>query len=287
MNLFAFGLGYCALHWIEREALGRVRGTVTTPDKAARLAERGIEALVLDGDRADAGVAAALADSDAILVSVPPEEAGDPVLPRYADAIAASRARWIGYLSTIGVYGDWGGAWIDEGVEPRPVSARTRRRIAAEADWLALGARAGQAVAVFRLAGIYGPGRSAIDQLRAGTARRIVKPGQVFNRIHVSDIAAALSASLARPDAGALYNVTDDEPAPPQDVVAFAAGLIGVEPPPETPFDAAAMTPMAASFWSANKRVRNRRLREDLGVDLAYPTYREGLRAIAGAAASA
>jgi dTDP-4-dehydrorhamnose reductase len=281
MNLFAFGLGYSALAWIATGRFTRARGTVTSLGKAAALGARGIEAFVLDEGDIDPGIPAALADSDAILVSAPPEAAGDPVLPRLADAIAASRAGWIGYLSTIGVYGDRGGAWVEEGDAPAPASPRSRRRLEAEEAWLALGARTGKAVQVFRLAGIYGPGRSAIDQLRAGTARRIVKPGQVFNRIHVDDIARVLSASLERPRPGAIYNVADDEPAPPQDVVAHAAALIGVEPPPETPFDPAAMTPMAASFYAESKRARNRLIREELGVELAYPTYREGLAVIA------
>ncbi|HYF52953.1 MAG TPA: SDR family oxidoreductase [Salinarimonas sp.] len=281
MNLFAFGLGYSATAWIARGGFSRVRGTVTTREKAGRLAERGIEAFVLGDDALDPGLVPALEDSDAILVSAPPGEGGDPVLARLGEAVAASRARWIGYLSTIGVYGDRDGAWIDETAEARPGSARSLRRLAAEEAWLALGARTGQAVAVFRLAGIYGPGRSAVDQLRAGTARRIVKPGQVFNRIHVEDIAGVLEASLARPRPGGIYNVADDEPAPPGDVVAHAAALIGVPAPPETPFDPAAMTPMAASFYAENKRVRNDLVKRELGVRLRYPTYREGLAAIA------
>ncbi len=281
MNLFAFGLGYSALRWIGEGRFERVRGTVTSPGKAGAFRDRGIEAFVLDDAALDPGIPAALADSDAILVSVPPEAAGDPVLPRLSEAVAASRASWIGYLSTIGVYGDRGGAWIDESAAPAPGSERSRRRLAAEEAWLALGARSGKAVQVFRLAGIYGPGRSAIDQLRAGTARRIVKPGQVFNRIHVADIARVLGASLERPRAGAAYNVTDDEPAPPQDVVAHAAALIGVPVPPEIPFDAGALSPMAASFYAENKRVRNALIKTELGVALAYPSYREGLAAIA------
>ncbi|KAA2242077.1 SDR family oxidoreductase [Salinarimonas soli] len=282
MNLFAFGLGYSARHWIATGRFARAGGTVTTREKAEALRAGGIEVFVLDEGACDPGILAAVGDSDAILTSVPPDEGGDPVLEQAEAAIAGSRAGWIGYLSTIGVYGDRGGGWIDETAEPDPPSERTRRRVAAEEAWLALGRRTGKAVQVFRLSGIYGPGRSAVDQLRAGTARRIVKPGQVFNRIHVEDIAAVLSASLDRPRPGAIYNLADDEPAPPQDVVAHAAALLGVEPPPEIPFDPATLPAMTASFYGANKRVRNDVIKRELGVTLAYPTYREGLAAIAG-----
>ena len=192
----------------------------------------------------------------------------------------AHDVRWIGYLSTVGVYGDFGGAWVDEDTPPKPGSERTVRRLAAETAWRDFGANHDRAVRIFRLAGIYGPGRSAIDDLFAGTARRIVKPGQVFNRIHVEDIAAVLETAAANGGAHAVYNVTDNEPAPPQDVVAYAARLIGQDPPPETPFETAALSPMGFSFYSENRRVRNARLRDDLGVDLTYPSYREGLAAI-------
>ena len=282
MNLFAFGLGYTALTWIETGRFARTRGTVTSAAKAATLAEQGVQAFVLDDSTADPMITPALRDSDVILVSVPPSPHGDSIITRFAKTIAGSQARWIGYLSTVGVYGDRGGAWVDETTPPAPASERSRRRLDAERLWLEFGARTGRAVHVFRLPGIYGPGRSAIDQLRAGTARRIVKPGQVFNRVHVADIARVLSASVRRPRAGAVYNAADDEPAPPQDVVAYAAALLGVPAPPEIPFDAAAMSPMAASYYAENKRVGNALIRSELGVALAYPTYREGLTAIAG-----
>ena len=226
-------------------------------------------------------IARDLASSDAVLVSIPPGAAGDPVLAAFGETIAAApHLRWIGYLSTIGVYGDHAGGWVDEATPPRPVSARSRERVAAEEAWASLGRASGKAVQVFRLAGIYGPGRSALDKLADGTAKRLVKPGQVFNRIHVDDIAAVLAASLDRPRAGAIYNVTDDEPAAAQDVVAHAAELAGVPPPPEIPFEEAELTPMARSFYGENKRVRNALIRDELGVRLAYPTYREGLAAI-------
>jgi nucleoside-diphosphate-sugar epimerase len=197
--------------------------------------------------------------------------------------MGAPHLRWIGYLSTVGVYGDHKGAWVDETTVPRPSDGRSRYRLEAENGWLALGAARGIPTQVFRLAGIYGPGRNQLVQLAQGTARRIVKPGQVFNRIHVDDIAQVVAASLARPRAGAIYNVADDEPSPPQDVVTFAAALCGLVPPPEIPYDVADLTPMSRSFYSENKRVRNRLLSAELGVALRYPTYREGLTALRAA----
>jgi len=286
MKLFVLGLGYSALHFIRRERarFARVAGTVTTPEKAAALEWEGIAARVFAPDTTDPQIADDLAEAEALLHSIPTDAAGDPVLARFGAAVAgAPRLRWIGYLSTVGVYGDHGGAWIDETTPPRPASPRARRRVAAEAAWLDLGARAGKAAQVFRLAGIYGPGRNPLKNLADGTAKRIVKPGQVFNRIHVDDIANVLTASIERPCPGAIYNVADDEPAPQQDVVAYAAALAGVPPPPEVPFAEAALSPMAVSFWSANRRVRNRRIKDELGVRLRYPTYREGLRALRAA----
>jgi nucleoside-diphosphate-sugar epimerase len=284
VNLFVFGLGYTSLHFVRSQAprFARVSGTVRSAGKAETLRGEGIEALAFGPDARDPAIPARLAEADALLVSVPPDpEAGDPVIEAYGDMIASSpRLAWIGYLSTIGVYGDQGGAWIDETAPLHASSARTRARVAVERAWLDLGERAGKPVQVFRLAGIYGPGRNALVNLRAGTAKRILKPGQVFNRIHADDIAAVLAASLDRPRAGAVYNVADDEPAPPQDVVAYAAELMGVEPPPETPFAAASLSPMGRSFYGENKRVSNRLIREELGVDLAYPSYREALRAL-------
>lgn len=281
-NLFVFGLGYSALHLVRsrRASFGRVAGTVRSEAKAARLGEERIEALVFGPERADPAIPAALEGADVLLVSVPPNEGGDPVLAAFGETIAATEPRWIGYLSTVGAYGDHGGGWVDEATPPKPVSRRSRERVAAEEAWAALGRRAGLPVHVFRLAGIYGPGRNAFVNLATGRAKRLVKPGQVFNRIHVEDIARTLLASMARPRAGAVYNVADDEPAPPQDVVAFAADLAGREPPPEVPFETADLTPMARSFYGENKRVSNRLIRDELGVRLAYPTYREALRAL-------
>jgi nucleoside-diphosphate-sugar epimerase len=216
-----------------------------------------------------------------ILVSIPPDDEGDPTLARHQDEIAALPGlHWLGYLSTTGVYGTRDGGWVDETAESHPTSPRSKRRVAAEAGWLTFCQRYGVPVHIFRLAGIYGPGRSAFDTLRTGTAKRIDNPGQVFSRIHVDDIVSVLLASIARPRPGAIYNVCDDEPAPAVDVVAHAAALLGVEPPPLVPLEAANLSPMAKSFYADNKRVSNALIKQELGVTLAYPNYREGLLAI-------
>ena len=220
---------------------------------------------------------AAFACTTHILSSVPPGPAGDPVLSFHAADIAAIETlEWVGYLSTTGVYGDRGGDWVDEASELRPTGERGRRRVAAEAGWRGLETDA--AVQLFRLAGIYGPGRSALDTVRGGQARRIVKPGQVFSRIHVDDIANVLRASIDKPNAGAAYNVCDDEPAPPQEVIAYACDLLGVAPPPEIPFEDAALSDMAKSFYRDNKLVSNDRIKKELGVVLKWPNYRDALR---------
>ena len=283
VRLFVFGLGYTALALAlgRGSAFAQVGGTVRTAEKAARLSALGIDTISSEGSGVDDRIRAALAEADAVLATVPPDERGDPVLDRFSAAIAtAPHVAWIGYLSTIGVYGDHGGGWVDETTPPAPGSERARRRLVAEQAWQELGRRSAKPVHVFRLSGIYGPGRNALVNLADGTARRIVKPGQVFNRAHVDDIATVLAASMARPRPQAIYNVADDEPAPPQDVVAFAARLAGVEPPPEVRFEDAFLSPMAASFYADNKRVRNRLIREELGTGLRYPTYRDGLRAL-------
>jgi nucleoside-diphosphate-sugar epimerase len=281
MKLLVFGLGYTSQAFVHHAGsrFGEVVATVRSPAKAAALGRDGLSIRIFPGE--EAAIAADVATSAALLVSVPPGPGGDPVLARFARPIAsAPDLRWIAYLSTVGVYGDHGGAWVDEATPAQPASARSRERLAAEDAWLRLGRESGKSVQVFRLSGIYGPGRSAFDRLADGTAKRLVKPGQVFNRIHVDDIAAVLLASLDRPRPGAIYNVTDDEPAPPQDVVAHAAALTGVPPPPEQPFDPAELSPMARSFYAENKRVRNALIRDELGVTLRYPTYREGLAAL-------
>lgn len=217
-----------------------------------------------------------------VLISAPPGEGGDPVLMHCAGALSARSEEfdWLGYLSTVGVYGDRGGAWVDETSECHPETTRGKARVAAEQEWLGYRHDTGLPVHVFRLAGIYGPGRGPFAKVRAGTARRIVKSGQVFSRIHVEDIARVLEASIIRPHPGAIYNVCDDEPAPPQDVIAYAAELLGVPVPPEVPFAEADLSPMARSFYAESKRVSNARIKNELRVELAYPSYREGLRAL-------
>jgi nucleoside-diphosphate-sugar epimerase len=285
-RLFVFGLGYSAQVLARRlRARGwRVAGTTRSPEAATALRAEGIEALLFERTRPLSDPAAALAGTSHLLASVPPDEAGDPVLDLHGPDIAACASiAWAGYLSTTGVYGDRGGDWVDEDSALAPTGPRGERRLAAERAWLELQRRHGLPVHVFRLAGIYGPGRSAFDQARAGTARRIDKPGQVFSRIHVDDIATVLEASIARPNPGRAYNICDDEPAPPAEVVAQACALLGLEPPPLVPYEAAALSPMARSFYRDNKRVSNRRIKEELGVSLAYPDYQAGLNAILAA----
>lgn len=284
MNILILGLGYSA-GFFARAALARgweVTGTVRSAEKAAELSREGIRTLVFGGFAVSSALAKAVAEADAVLVSVQPSEDGDPALgPLRAALTTAPKLRWIGYLSTIGVYGDQGGAWIDEATPPAPTNARTRQRVAIEEAWLTLGRDSGKPVQIFRLSGIYGPGRNAIGKLREGKATRLIKPGQVFNRIHVDDIAGVLMASLAKPRNGAVYNVTDDEPGPPQDVITFAAELTGLKPPPEIPFEQAELSPMAASFYGESKRVSNMLVKQELGYAFRYPTYREALRALA------
>ncbi len=283
-RLFCFGLGYSAMalarrliakHW-------RVAGTCRSAAKADSLREIGIEPFLFDRNAPLADAAAALAGTTHLLSSVPPDAAGDPVIDHHGnDLVRLEGVKWTGYLSTTGVYGDRGGDWVTERDALRPIGPRGRARVAAEEAWLGLG-HVGHKVHVFRLAGIYGPGRSALDTLREGRAKRVVKPGQIFSRIHVDDIATILEASIAKPDAGAVYNVCDDEPAPPQDVIAYGAALLGVPAPPEVPYDEAAksMSEMARSFYAESKRVSNRRIKDELGVALAHPDYREGLKAL-------
>ncbi len=282
-SLISIGLGYSAQQVsaeLSREGW-RILGTARSPAGVQHIASMGWEGLLFDGMSASEEVYAALGKADHILVSAAPDSHGDPVLRHLSDEIAAARPKWIGYLSTIGVYGDCGGAWVDETRAPQPGSLRSKRRWQAEQQWLAFASRHDLRVEIFRLAGIYGPGRSAIDNLREGTARRIVKPGQVFNRIHVADIAATVRAAIAAPPRFDVYNVTDDEPAPPQDVVAFGARLLNIPVPPEIPLEQAGLSEMGLSFYGENKRVSNQRIKEALGVKLAYPTYREGIAALA------
>jgi dTDP-4-dehydrorhamnose reductase len=283
-TLSCVGFGYSAAHYVAAfgHRFDRVIGTTRTLDKPAEPPGRPqLELVAFDGSTASPALVARIEESDSLLISAPPGSHGDPVLACLADAIARGRARNVVYLSTIGVYGDRGGDWVDEDGGPRPGSPRSAARLAAEEAWRGLGAATKKPVAILRLAGIYGPGRNALVTLADGTARRIVKPGQVFNRIHVADIAQAIAACFVQGAEG-VFNAADDAPAPPQDVIAFAAELLGMAPPPETRFDQArgTMSAMAQSFYAENRRVRNAELKTALGVRLAYPTYRDGLRAL-------
>lgn len=279
-HLFCFGLGFSARHLADRLlAQGwRVSGTCRSVEKQRALRDAGISAHLFDRDHPVPDLATLLGDVTDVLSSVPPDAAGDAVIDIHgADlALAAAHLQWIGYLSTTGVYGDRDGDWVDETTSLAPSGERGTRRMLAERAWQALPLRAH----LFRLAGIYGPGSSALDTVRAGKARRVVKAGQVFSRIHVADIAAVLAASMARPNPGAAYNVCDDDPAPPADVVTYACELLGVEPPPLVPYESADMSPMARSFYDDNKRVRNDRIKQDLAVELSFPSYRLGLKAL-------
>jgi nucleoside-diphosphate-sugar epimerase len=282
-HLFCFGLGYTALALARAlKAQGwRVTGSFRDAAHAEEARALGLEIVIFDRAHPIAEIDARLAGATHLLSSVPPDETGDPVLAVHGTAIAraAPQLAWIGYLSTTGVYGDRRGGWVDESSALTPTGARGRRRLEAETAWLALPRPAH----LFRLAGIYGPGRSALDTVRAGKARRVVKPGQVFSRIHRDDIVQVLLASIARPNPGAAYNVCDDDAADPAEVITHACRLLNVTPPPEVPFEAAQLSPMARSFYDDNKRVRNDRIKRELGVTLKYPDYRAGLAALLAA----
>lgn len=284
MKLFSFGFGYSARAVAKRlrPELQAAWGTTREAGNADRIAIQAVRPILFDGTQRRPAVSAALAKADHVLVAAPPGKDGDPVLAHHREDLAALKPQALVYLSTVGVYGDHGGAWVDEDSECRPVSERSRLRLQAEDAWRRFAEETSVPTAIIRLAGIYGPGRGPFEKLRRGTARRIVKPGQVFNRIHVDDIAAIVEAAFDR-RADGLFNGADDEPAPPQDVIAFAAELLGFPPPPELPFETADLSPMALSFYSENKRVRNDRIKRELGVRLACPTYREGLAAVLAA----
>ncbi len=285
-RLFCFGLGYTARALADLLAPQGWRLAGTCREGEARaplagLATRGIEVHLFDRGRPLDDPAATLAGASHCLSSVPPDGEGDAVLDHHRGDLAEMRGlEWVGYLSSTGVYGDRGGAWVDETTAPAPTTVRGRQRLAAEQRWLGLMREHGVPVHLFRLAAIYGPGRNQLAAVRAGAAKRIDKPGQVFSRIHVADLARVLAASMAAPEPGAIYNVCDDEAAPPQEVVAYACELLGLEPPPLMPFDEAELSAMARSFYAENKRVRNDRIARELGVSLAYPSYREGLKAL-------
>jgi nucleoside-diphosphate-sugar epimerase len=281
-RLFCFGLGYGAAVLAEELKVRgwRIAGTARDDESCAALAARGYDMQPFSRARPFDDPAATLAGATHILLSIPPDDQGDPVMGLCGNALALPDVQWLGYLSTSAVYGDRDGAWVDEDTAPAPTSERGRRRLAAESAWRALSDRIGLPLHVFRLAGIYGPGRSALDLVRSGAAVRILRPGHLFSRIHVKDLASVLGASIAHPRPRALYNVCDDEPAPQADVVAYAAALLGRAAPPEMPLDAAPLSAMARSFYAENKRVRNARIKAELGVRLRFPTYRQGLAAI-------
>jgi nucleoside-diphosphate-sugar epimerase len=286
-NLICFGLGYSAEHFIGLygDGFARIVATVRGAERAALLSARlagRLKALVFDGHSASPELLHAVGEADAALISIPQDETGDPTLRACGAAFErAAKLCAIVYLSTVGVYGDRKGDWVDEASPALPTTARSRARLAAEQVWQQFGRRRGIPVAILRLAGIYGPGRNALTQVARGDARRIVKAGQIFNRIHVDDIAQAIDAAFARKASG-IFNITDDEPTPPGDPLVFAAQLLGTPPPPEVAYEDATptMSPLAKSFWQECRRVKNDKLKRELGVTLRYPTYREGLRAL-------
>ena len=280
-RILFLGYGYTAAALAARLRAGgwRFAATARSDETVQKIRADGGEPVMWSGASLPAAV---LEGVSAVLVSTPAGEAGCPAFAWASDAIAsrAQEIKWIGYLSTNGVYGDHQGRVVDEDSRLHPTTPRARQRIQAESEWAIFGVERYLPVIIFRLPGIYGVGRSAFDAIRSGRAQRIFKEGQVFNRMHVDDIAVTLAASLADPAAGDLFNLADDEPAPPQDVIEFACGLMGVEPPPLIPFEEAEMSEMARSFYADNKRVSNERIKKALGVRLLYPTYREGLRTI-------
>tara|TARA_R110002020_G_scaffold56074_33_gene155379 strand:- start:554 stop:1426 length:873 start_codon:yes stop_codon:yes gene_type:complete len=282
MRLVCLGYGYSANALVELLDTRRidVTGTTRNPEKADTLHRRGIRTILFDGTRHSPALADAIRNATHIVVSAAPGEDGDAFLWHHErDIMNADGLKWVGYLSTIGVYGNHDGAVVDERTVCVPTTDRAMWRLAAETSWAALGNRTGVPVSHLRLAGIYGPGRNQLKQLADGKAKRIIKPGQIFNRIHVDDIARTIERVMERP-ASRIYNVVDNRPCAPQEVVEFAADLMGVEPPPAVPFEEANLSPMARSFYGDVKTVSNRRLHDELGVRLEYPTYREGLRAL-------
>ncbi len=284
MRVGFFGLGYsseASAHLLlEGGDSVSIWGTVRATDKAVRLKESGLEALVFDGTQPGPAVAEAVRDTNHVVISIAPDAEGDVVLRHHrTDLDAMPNLHWLCYYSTVGVYGDFDGAWIDETAELVPRNLRSDFRVKAEEEWVAYAKARGVPLTILRLAGIYGPGRSSFDKLADGTARRVIKPGQVFNRIHVADI-ARVTKLAAEQRLDGIFNLADDEPAPPQDLITYAAGKMGMEPPPEVPFERAEMSPMAKSFYRDNKRVSNKAIKAALGIELLYPNYRAGLDAI-------
>jgi nucleoside-diphosphate-sugar epimerase len=282
MRIFLFGAGYSARAF-SRLMTGeaeRIDGTTRNEQNFALLEKSGIAPIIFDGETASPDLIDRLAKSTHVVISISPRESGDPSLAIVEEALRrpGNTIRWIGYLSTVGVYGNHDGNWIDETAPLAPTSRRSLERVEAESAWEALSERHGTPVALLRLSGIYGPGRNAFVNLERGTARRIIKDGQVFNRIHVDDIAGSLRF-LAGTNSGGAFNITDSEPAPPQDVVAYAAELMGVAIPPEIPFEEADLTPMGRSFYGENKRVSNQHIKA-LGYDFIYPDYKAAFSAM-------
>ncbi len=280
-RVFFFGLGYCAEALIRRAPRLAPSGTVRSAARAAALRAAGIDAHAFDGTRAEPGLEEALKRAEALVVSIPPQPERQGALDRFAEAIAAAPSlSRILYFSTVGVYGEHGGQWVDETAATLTRSQRSLARLAEEARWTAVGRRCGAAVDILRLPGIYGPGRNTLEKLSKGEARRVVKPNHVVNRAHVDDIAAVAAFVLETGLAGQVWNVADDEPAPPQDVIAYAAELMGVAPPPKEPIASAGLPPLTASFYAEEKRVSNAKAKALLGFRPAYPSYREGLSAL-------
>ncbi len=283
MNLFCFGLGYSAQHFIKAygEHFETIAGTARSYYAVERLGDPRVEGFMFDAERADPEIATALARADVLLVSIPPDTSVEPTLAKFGRVLAQLPQRLkIIYLSTIGVYGDRQGEWVDETRVPAPKQPRSISRLRAEKAWQAMARDARKSIQILRLAGIYGSGRNALLQLKNGTAQRVIKPDQVFNRIHVADISTAIAAAIAYEGDSDIWNVADDEPAPPQDVITYAAKLMGVEPPPEEDFETAPLSAMARSFYEENKRAANGKMKEGLGITLTYPTYRDGLNAL-------
>jgi len=277
-HLLCFGFGFSARAFAARldKQEWKISATSRDAEGIAEIEAQGFHGLPFDSTLQIAP------DTTHLLISAPPGEKGDPVLQLFQAQLQkfSRQFQWVGYLSTTGVYGDRGGDWVDEESPLEPNTARGQRRLEAERSWLTLHSEFGSPVHLFRLAGIYGPGRNQLLNVRDGSAKRIIKPGQIFSRIHVEDIAGVLAASLAKPNPGRAYNVCDDEPCPPQEVVAYAANLLGLPLPPEIPFEQAELSPMAKSFYADSKRVSNRRIKTELGYKLIYPNYRYGLRAL-------
>ena len=284
MKVLFFGLGFSSQASARairiRDEYASIMGTVRTAERENALEATGLAAIVFDGTRPSPDVSVALADTTHVVVSIAPDADGDVVLRHHrADLDAAKDLEWICYYSTVGVYGDFDGAWIDESAPLVTRNMRSDLRVLAEQEWRDYAAQRGVKLCILRLAGIYGPGRSSFDKLRDGTARRIIKPGQVFNRIHVEDI-ARVTALAAEGRLEGIFNMADDEPTPPQDVFEHAAGIMGVPVPPDMPFETAEMSPMQKSFYRDNKRVSNKAIKTALGIELLYPSFREGLAAI-------